>query len=385
MMETMKKLETNGSRLVVDDAPHDSHAERRVALAVIAPEATEDAVRALVELARSRRFRASVYDVGPGVVLVHDVTARELAALIGDNEAIERTIIPDTRYRLARREVRPAGSVVSIGGVPFGGESVVLVAGPCAVESGPQVVDAARAAAAAGASVLRGGAFKPRTSPYNFQGLGMHGIQLLAEARAVTGLPFVTEVMDASMIETMYPFVDAFQVGARNMQNFDLLRALGEVDKPVLLKRGPAATLEEWLLAAEYILLGGNEQVILCERGIRTFCDRTRFTLDLATVALAKRETHLPVIVDPSHATGDPALIAPMALAALAAGADGVMVETHPQPEEALSDGHQALRPAELAELGRSLRVIAAALGRTVAAAPPRTSPVPRVRKTYRV
>ena len=213
---------------------------------------------------------------------------------------------------------------------------------------------------------MRGGIFKPRTSPYLFQGVGLAGLELLAEARRQTGLAFITEVMSPEQIEPMYAFVDAFQVGARNMQNYALLKALGDVDKPVILKRGPAATVEEWLLAAEYLLVGGNDQVVLCERGIRTFNTSTRFTLDLASVALAKRETHLPVIVDPSHATGDPVLVAPMARAALAAGADGIMVEVHHQPDAAWSDGYQALGPGEFAELVADLAAMAPLMGRRV-------------------
>jgi 3-deoxy-7-phosphoheptulonate synthase len=336
------------------------------AVAVIAPEATERDVRLLVESVRTRGYQASVYDVGPGVIVLPGLRPSEVEAFIGGNRAVERVFVPDTRYRLVRREVRPPGSVVEVGGVPFGGEDFPVIAGPCAVESEAQIREAARQAAAAGAAVLRGGAFKPRTSPYNFQGLGLHGVELLASAGREAGLPVVTEIMDPSAIEDMYPLVDCFQVGARNMQNFELLRALGDLDKPVLLKRGPSATLEEWLLAAEYMLIGGNDNVILCERGIRTFNVDTRYTLDLATVALAKRETHLPVIVDPSHATGDPALVTPMALAAMAAGADGVMIEAHPDPATALSDGLQALRAEALREVVLALKALAPATGRRV-------------------
>lgn len=338
-----------------------------VAVAVIAPEATESIVRRLVERLRSEGLDASVYDVGPGVIMLRGIRAAEVDDVLGGHAALERVFIPDTRYRLARREVMPGGSVVRIGDVPFGGERFAVIAGPCAVEGRGQILDAARLVRAVGAGVLRGGAFKPRTSPYDFQGLGMHGIELLVEARAETGLPFVSEVMSPGMVEPLYPHVDGYQVGARNMQNYDLLKALADVDKPVVLKRGPAATVEEWLLAAEYLLAGGNDRVILCERGIRAFNSTTRFTLDLASMALVKRETHLPVIVDPSHATGEPALIAPMARAALAAGADGVMLEVHPDPASALSDGFQALRPDELDELMRQLRALAPAVGRRMA------------------
>jgi len=356
---------TNGHRPNAGPAP-----AAGVGVVVLAPEATESEVRLLVERLRARGHPASVYDVGAGAVTVPEVTAEALEALVGQNRAVERVFMPDTRYRLARREVRPGGTVVDVGGVRFGGRSFVVVAGPCAVESRAQMLESAHAAAAAGATVLRGGAFKPRTSPYNFQGLGLHGVELLAEAREATGLPFFTEVMDTALIEPMYGLVDGFQVGARNMQNYDLLRALGDIDKPVLLKRGQGATVEEWLLAAEYLLVGGNDQVVLCERGIRTFNGHMRFTLDLGSVAWAKRETHLPVIVDPSHATGDRALVAPMARAALAAGADGVIVEIHPHPEDALSDGPQALSPQEIRALVADLSVMAPAVGRLVATSP---------------
>jgi 3-deoxy-7-phosphoheptulonate synthase len=356
----------NGARA---DRPHQVPCERGIAVAVIAPEADERQVRILVEGIRARGVEASVFDIGPGVIMLPEVDAGDLEKLIGGNRAVERVFMPDTRYRLARREVQPGGTVVSVGGVPFGGPELVVVAGPCAVESRQQLLETAQAVRAAGATVLRGGAFKPRTSPYLFQGLGLHGVELLAEARAATGLPFVTEILDLTYLEAMYPLVDGFQVGARNMQNFELLKALGDLDKPVLLKRAPGATVEEWLLAAEYLLVGNNDQVILCERGIRTFSTATRYTLDLSSVALVKRETHLPVLVDPSHATGDPALVGPMARAALAAGADGVIIEVHPDPAAALSDGFQALLPAELQELVAQLAALAAAVGRTLQAA----------------
>ena len=358
-----------GSR---SDAERDDAESRVTAVAVVADEASERSVRELVEQLRGRGVSAAVYDVGPGVLMMNDVLPAEVDEFIGSHRAIERFFIADTRYRLARREVRPGGSITRIGGVPFGGERFPIIAGPCAVEGRESIQKIAAACVARGASVLRGGAFKPRTSPYDFQGLGQHGIEMLAEARETTGLPIVTEVMEPSQVETMYPLVDAFQVGARNMQNFDLLRALSDTDRPVLLKRGLAATMEEWLLAAEYILSGGNDQIVLCERGIRTYNADTRFTLDLATVALAKRETHLPVIVDPSHATGNPALVIPMACAALAAGADGVMVEVHDQPENSLSDADQALGFEAFERLVERLIPIGVAMGRHVIDGPMR-------------
>jgi 3-deoxy-7-phosphoheptulonate synthase len=239
--------------------------------------------------------------------------------------------------------------------VELGGPGFVVMAGPCAVEGMEQTEQTALAVAAAGAHVLRGGVFKPRTSPYSFQGMGEPGLRVLAEAARKVGLPIVSEVMESTQLPLMEDYVDLLQVGARNMQNFPLLRALGKARKPVLLKRGLAATVQEWLLAAEYVLDGGNDQVILCERGIRTFETATRNTLDLAAVAVAKLRTHLPVIVDPSHATGEPELIQPMALAAAAAGADGLLIEVHPRPEQALCDGQQALTPERFQQLMRRL------------------------------
>ncbi len=233
-------------------------------------------------------------------------------------------------------------------GLAVGGGTPVVIAGPCSVETPEQIRTAAQAVRRAGAHLLRGGAFKPRTSPYSFQGLGAEGLRLLAGAGELTGLPVVTEVMDPADIELVAQYADVLQVGARNMQNFRLLTALGETRKPILLKRGPGATLEEWLNAAEYVASRGNERIILCERGIRTFETYTRYTLDLASAVAAKQLTHLPVIADPSHGCGRPELVPPMALAALAAGLDGVMLEVHPDPARALSDGQQALTPAEL-------------------------------------
>jgi 3-deoxy-7-phosphoheptulonate synthase len=240
-----------------------------------------------------------------------------------------------------------------------------VVAGPCAVESWEQLEAAARAARESGARLLRGGAFKPRTSPYAFQGLGEEGLRLLARARELTGLPVVTEVMSPEAVPLVESYADALQIGARNMQNYDLLRAVGRARKPVLLKRGLSATLEELLMAAEYVVAGGNGRVILCERGIRTYERATRNTLDLAAVPALKDVSHLPVVVDPSHGTGRRSLVAPMALAAVAAGADGLMVEVHPWPDRALSDGPQSLTPAMLADLMVRVRAVARAVGRT--------------------
>lgn len=266
-------------------------------------------------------------------------------------------------YPLASRQIHPDATVVEVRGVRVGDGTFVVIAGPCAVESREQLMEAAVAAKAAGADMLRGGAFKPRTSPYDFQGLGAEGLKLLAEARSVTGLPVVTEVLDTADIELVAEYADVMQVGARNMQNYALLRRLASVAHPVLLKRSPCGTIKEWLLAAEYLLSAGNSQVILCERGIKTFETETRNTLDLAAVALVKELSHLPVIADPSHATGSRTLVPPMARAALAAGADGLMVEVHPRPSQALCDGKQALTPEDFSSLMRSLAAARAETG----------------------
>jgi 3-deoxy-7-phosphoheptulonate synthase len=272
--------------------------------------------------------------------------------------------------RRVLRSARPAGTRVLVGSVEIGGPAFVVAAGPCAVETPAQLAEAAAAVAGSGAHLLRGGVFKPRTSPYAFQGLGEPGLALLERARTRHSLGVVAEVLDTEQLASLIDHVDMLQVGARNMQNFTLLRALGKVRRPVLLKRGLAATFQEWLLAAEYLLDGGNEQVILCERGIRTFEPSTRNTLDLASVALAKARTHLPVMVDPSHATGNAELVIPMALAAAAAGADGLLVEVHPHPDEALCDGAQALTPEGFEELMRRLVPVLGAVGRTLHARP---------------
>jgi len=259
-------------------------------------------------------------------------------------------------YKLVSRQVRPGGTVVDVAGVRIGnGEPVVVIAGPCSVESRDQLLTTARAVKSAGARLLRGGAYKPRTSPYDFQGLGEEALELLAEARRETGLPVVTEVMSTEDVDTICERADMLQVGARNMQNYALLRRLATVNKPVLLKRGPSATVKEWLLAAEYLLTGGNPNVVLCERGIKTFETETRNTIDLAAVALAKELSHLPVIADPSHGTGRRSLIAPLSKAAIAVGADGLIIEVHPNPERALSDGPQSLDCREFQAMMREL------------------------------
>jgi len=268
-------------------------------------------------------------------------------------------------YKLVSREFHPEDTIVSVGGVLVGGTRIVVIAGPCAVESLDQTVTIAREVKARGADLLRGGAFKPRTSPYAFQGLGEEGLRILASAREATGLPVVTEVLDTAHVELVAAYADCLQIGARNMQNFELLKKAGKTGKPVLLKRGMSATLEEFLLAAEYVLAEGNPNVVLCERGIRTFTDFTRNTLDLSVVPAVERLSHLPIVVDPSHGTGRRDKVVPMSRASIAAGADGIVVEVHHKPGEALSDGPQALTVDMFGELMSQIRPIAAAVGRT--------------------
>ncbi len=273
-------------------------------------------------------------------------------------------------YKLASRTFKSEDSVINVGPVRIGGDEVVVMAGPCSAESPEQVMTTAAAVKRAGAKVLRGGAFKPRSSPYSFQGHGESGLRMLRDAADAHGLQLVSEVMDASQIELMDRYVDIFQVGARNMQNFTLLRELGRLRKPVLLKRGIAATIEEWLLSAEYVLAGGNTGVILCERGIRTFENATRNTLDISAIPVVKQLSHMPVFVDPSHGTGRRDKVAPMARAAVAAGADGLLIEVHCDPDHALSDGAQSLFPGQFERLMAELRIIAPAIGRSICLEP---------------
>ncbi len=279
---------------------------------------------------------------------------------------VERVVLVQAAYKLASREFQAENSVVSVGGVRFGGAVVPVIAGPCAVESYGQFRATALAAKASGAAMLRGGAFKPRTSPYSFQGLEQEGLAIIRTVGQETGLPVVTEVTDPRAVGLVAEHTDMLQIGARNMQNFALLKEVAQAGRPVLLKRGPAAGIEEWLMAAEYLLAGGNTAVVLCERGIRTFETATRNTLDLAAVPLVKHLSHLPVIADPSHGTGNWRLVGPMAKAAVAAGADGLLLEIHPWPEEAMSDGPQSLTPANFRQLMGELSRIAAAVGRTI-------------------
>ena len=328
--------------------------------------AKEEQVRQLIERLESFGFQVHV---SKGVVktilgLVGN-TARLDIDLIRSMEIVQDVKRVQEPYKNANRKFHPEDTVITVGGVTIGGGKPVLIAGPCSVESEDQILQVARAVKRSGAGMLRGGAFKPRTSPYSFQGLGAEGIRLLLLAKEETGLPIVTEIMDQGQLP-FFDGVDVFQVGARNMQNYELLRVLGTLRKPVLLKRGFSNTLEELLMSAEYIMAGGNEQVILCERGIRTFETSTRFTLDISAVGVVKRNSHLPVLVDPSHAAGHYELVPVLARAAVAAGADGLLIEVHPDPVNALSDGLQQLTFSDFGRLMGQLRAIAGAVGRSI-------------------
>jgi len=305
-------------------------------------------------------------------------TERVVLGAIGDERVLERLHLENhpmvetvthilAPYKLVSREMHPHDTLVSIGGAAVGGSQFVVIAGPCSVETREQMGRTARAVASAGAVALRGGAYKPRTSPYSFQGLGLKGLEILREVSDETGLPAVTEVVEVTDVELVERYADAFQCGARNMQNFRLLKALGQSRKPVILKRGMAARIEDLLLAAEYILAEGNPNVILCERGIQTFETATRNTLDLNAIPVIKQKSHLPVIVDPSHGTGLRELVPPMAKAAAAAGADGLLIEVHCAPEEALSDGRQSLYPRQFATMMEELAPFVRAAGKTLA------------------
>ncbi|MGB9715411.1 MAG: 3-deoxy-7-phosphoheptulonate synthase [Thermodesulfovibrionales bacterium] len=337
---------------------------------VLKPTATEEDIRRIVRKLESR---------GLGVNISKG-TERTVIGVIGDTskigeeeedairampgiEDVMRILKP---YKLASRDFKSEDTTIDVRGNIIGGKKIQVIAGPCAVESKTMIINIAEKVKEAGASFLRGGAFKPRTSPYSFQGLGEEGLRYLAEAREKTGLPVVTELMDPRDIEIVVKYADIVQIGARNMQNFRLLLEVGTCDKPILLKRGFSATIKEWLMAAEYIMSKGNQKIILCERGVRTFETATRNTLDISAVPVLKQLTHLPVVVDPSHGVGKWDLVAPMSKAAVAAGADGLLIEVHMNPEEALSDGEQSLRPDYFKKLMSELRPVALAVGREI-------------------
>jgi 3-deoxy-7-phosphoheptulonate synthase len=322
----------------------------------------EDVCQRIVAMGyRPHTIRGEVRTV---IGAVGDDRGKERLRALESLECVESVTPILQPFKLASREVRRANTTIRVGEVTIGGRSLAVMAGPCSVESRAQVLEVAEKVKAAGANVLRGGAFKPRTSPYSFQGLEEEGLKLLDEARRETGLPVVTEVMETEKVEVVAEHSDILQIGARNVQNFSLLRRVAETHRPVLLKRGMSTSIQEWLLSAEYILSGGNPNVILCERGIRTFETATRFTLDLNAVPVLKKLTHLPVVVDPSHGTGHWEYVESMALAAVAAGADGLIIEVHPKPEEALSDGPQSLKPERFAALMSKVRRVAHALDR---------------------
>jgi 3-deoxy-7-phosphoheptulonate synthase len=329
-------------------------------------EQIEKVVASLVDKGMDVHRSTGVSRTVLGVVGSRPIDPELIEVMDGVHEVLRIT----EPYKLASRTFKPDGTVVAIGDVRIGGDEVIVMAGPCSAESEEQVSSAATAVGRAGAKVFRGGAFKPRSSPYSFQGLGEEGLRLMRSASDRENLKLVSEVMDVSQIEVVGRYSDIFQVGARNMQNYTLLRELGRTRKPVLLKRGIAATIEEWLLSAEYVLAGGNTEVILCERGIRTFESYTRNTLDISAIPVIKKLSHLPIVVDPSHATGRRDKVAPMARAAIAAGADGLLIEVHCDPDHALSDGAQSLYPAQFDRLMAELRIIAPAIGRSICVEP---------------
>ena len=327
---------------------------------IMNPDATAENIKGVIEMIQDAGLSAKVMEGSQQriVGVIGDKT-RLASCAIDALPGVERSVSISKSYKLASREFHPQSSVIDVDGVPVGGDEFVVMAGPCAVESREQLLAAAEIAKKGGAQFLRGGAYKPRTSPYSFQGLEEEGLKYLAEAKAKTGLRIVTEVTEVDAVETVAEYADLLQIGARNMQNFRLLKEVGRTQKPVMLKRGLAATLDEWLNAAEYILNEGNPNVIFCERGIRTYETYTRNTLDLSAVAAIKHLSHLPIIVDPSHGTGKWRFIKPMALAAVACGADGLIMEMHPNPAKALSDGPQSLTPENYSDLMDSVTKLA--------------------------
>ena len=345
---------------------------------VMAPGATEADIQAVV----------SLVETAGGEAFVSRGVERTIVGLVGDvqqfgtlnlrgMQGVTDVVRISAPYKLVSRENHPERSVVRVGGVPIGPGTMTLIAGPCAVETPEQTLQAAQMAKAAGATLLRGGAFKPRSSPYAFQGLGEAGLRILADVREETGLPVVTEVVDAHDVELVASYADMLQIGTRNAQNFALLQAVGEAGRPVLLKRGMSGTIEEWLMAAEYIAQRGNLDIVLCERGIRTFERATRNTLDVSAVPVAQRLSHLPVIVDPSHAGGSRDLVLPLTRAGIAVGADGVIIDVHPHPETALCDGPQALVDGDLRELARLVRELPPVVGRRLTVAEDDAQAVP--------
>ncbi|WP_026766568.1 3-deoxy-7-phosphoheptulonate synthase [Selenomonas ruminantium] len=334
---------------------------------VMSPSATKENLEKVIKKVESAGLRTHISE-GEEVTIVGVIGDQKKIANLEMNmmEGVEKTVRITEKYKLVSRNFHPEDTIVDVDGVKVGGKQIVVMAGPCSVESIEQLREAAKAVKAGGAQFLRGGAFKPRTSPYDFQGLAEDGLKMLRQVADEEGLKVVTEIVDKDDLELVGKYADLYQVGARNMQNFQLLKALGKANKPVMLKRGLSATISEWLNAAEYIMAGGNEQVILCERGIRTYETFTRNTLDLSAVAAVKELSHLPIIVDPSHGTGRWQMVKPMARAAVAAGCDGLIIEVHPHPEVALSDGDQSLTPKNFNLLMDELGRIAEVMERTV-------------------
>jgi 3-deoxy-7-phosphoheptulonate synthase len=338
-------------------------------IVVMKPEATEEHVRAIVQRVEAAGCKTHTI-IGEG---------RSVIGVIGDGTTLDRhqigrmigveTVMPISKpYKGASREFKPVDTTFEVGGITIGGNELVVMAGPCSVEGRTHLLEVAHACKEAGAHILRGGAYKPRSSPYAFQGLGEEGLRYLAEAREATGMPIITEVMDPNLVPLVCEYADILQVGARNMQNYTLLNAIGQSGHPVMLKRSFSGTIEEWLMSAEYILSHGNNRVMLCERGIRANETETRNTFDLNAIPVIKNLSHLPIIADPSHATGKWEYVGPVAKAAIAAGADGVIIEVHPEPDHAWSDGRQSLKPERFAKLVQEMRAVAQAVNRDVAA-----------------
>ena len=334
---------------------------------VLKPRTTEENVRRVEELVRSKGLEVHTV-VGEDLTIIGCIgdTVTVDSRLFEVDKSVEKVMHVQEPYKLANRAFHPEDTIVDVSGVKIGGNHMAMIAGPCSVESEEQVIEIAKAAKASGANILRGGAFKPRTSPYSFQGMGLEGLDILCKAREVTGLPICTELMSAEYLDIFDEKVDLIQIGARNMQNFDLLKKLGQTKRPILLKRGLNATFEEWVMSAEYIMAAGNPNVIFCERGIRTFETYTRNTLDLQAIPVMKRRSHLPIIVDPSHAGGKWWLVEPMAKAAIACGADGLMIEVHNNPECALCDGGQSLKPEKYDRMMKEISGIMNVLGKEI-------------------
>ena len=335
---------------------------------VLKPHTSDEGIEKIKNLiiAKGAQPHVSKGDIQTIIGMVGDTTKIDPKA-IEVEECVEKVMKVSEPYKLANRAFHPDDTIIDVSGVKVGGENLALIAGPCSVESEEQVIEVAKAVKAAGANILRGGAFKPRTSPYAFQGMGSSGLDILVAAKKATGLPICSELMDAQYLDEFNEKVDLIQIGARNMQNFDLLKKVGAgTKKPILLKRGLSATFEEWIMSAEYIMASGNENVILCERGIRTFESYTRNTLDLQAIPVVKKLTHLPIIIDPSHAGGKWWLVEPMAKASVAGGADGLMIEVHNDPEKALCDGPQSLRPEKYEKLLKQISKIAEVVGKKV-------------------